>query len=278
MDATRPDGSSTAKLAFMRIFGMLFPTIYRPSRDWWDRLVVSGKNRWGRKLFDWFWNKSYTSRIGGKYEKSANAKLLQPDILRYELLAVFKLTQPNHFPSLFWSNSGLSLVHNSDQVVMDAIHKGEMIHVARNGIASMKGNTLHLTDGTSVDADAVIFGTGWKEPGSSMFTPEMTAKLGLPVPWDTLPEKTARQWKELLAAEDQKIVELYPLLEIPPYDLPDRHKADTPFLLFRGTLCLISLTSSKCTINEDDTNGTFTQDSYHQLSTQNARTSCSSAK
>lgn len=146
------------------------------------------------------------------------------------------------FPSLFWSNSGLSLVHNSDQVVMDAIHKGEMIHVARNSIMSMEGNTLKLTDGTSIDAEAVIFATGWKELGNSMFTPELTAKLGLSVPWDSLPKETARQWKELFATEDQKILELYPLFENPPYEgLQDRHSADTPFRLFRGKLRPISL-------------------------------------
>jgi hypothetical protein len=77
-----PNGISTSKIGYTRFVSMFFPTIYSNSRNWWDRLVVSGGNAWGKKLFEWFWQSTTNNRIGDRYEKSENGRLLKPKILK----------------------------------------------------------------------------------------------------------------------------------------------------------------------------------------------------
>jgi dimethylaniline monooxygenase (N-oxide forming) len=120
--------------------------------------------------------------------------------------------------------------------VIDAIDKGEMIRVARTGIASMKGKSLQLSNQSQLDVDAVVFATGWQSPIHQIFTPEQRAELGLPVSWDILPENEANYWKELDASEDGKILDLYPLFENPPHKYINQDKGETPFRLFRGLI------------------------------------------
>lgn len=132
---------------------------------------------------------------------------------------------------------------------MEAIHQGERIHVARTRIKSMEKRTLHLTDGTSINVDTLIFATGWKEPVNQMFTPKLAAQLGLSVPWESLSDAEAKYWKKLYASEDKIIVDLYPLLDNPPYKYVERDGGQTPFRLFRGKLsfngCFPTLTRRK---------------------------------
>jgi cation diffusion facilitator CzcD-associated flavoprotein CzcO len=82
MQASLPNGMSTARLGYLRVFGLVLPTIYRQTRSWWDRFFLSGKNAWGRKLFDWFWENATLKRVGDRYDKSPNGKLLRPDIVK----------------------------------------------------------------------------------------------------------------------------------------------------------------------------------------------------
>jgi hypothetical protein len=77
-----PNGISTSKIGYTRFVSMFFPTIYSNSRNWWDRLVVSRGNAWGKKLFEWFWQSTTNNRIGDRYEKSENGRLLKPKILK----------------------------------------------------------------------------------------------------------------------------------------------------------------------------------------------------
>jgi len=82
MQASLPNGMSASRLGYLRVFGINFPSVYRQTRTWWDRFFLSGKNKWGKKLFDWFWEDATFKRIGDRYEKSENGKLLRPDIVK----------------------------------------------------------------------------------------------------------------------------------------------------------------------------------------------------
>ncbi|PMD25570.1 FAD/NAD(P)-binding domain-containing protein [Hyaloscypha hepaticicola] len=214
-----PNGMSTSKMGYMRFTSILFPSVYRPTRSWWDRLVVSGKYAWGNKLFEWFWQRNTDQRIGDRYEKSENGRLLKPKIL-----------------NLFWSQAGISFIHNRDTNVLDAIDRGERIHVVRASISAMKGNILYLSNQSQVDVDAVVFATGWENSPGSIFSPELQADLGLPVLWDSLPESKANYWKQLDASEDQKILNIYPLFDKRLYKYTYRDVEYTPFRLFRGLI------------------------------------------
>ena len=96
----------------------------------------------------------------------------------------------------------------------------------------MKGNTLYLSNQSQVDADVVVFATGWETLTGGMFSPELQAELGLPVLWDSLPETKANYWKQLDASEDKKILNFYPLFANMPYKYTDRDVEYTPFRLF----------------------------------------------
>lgn len=81
--AETPDGKSTSKFGYIRLSSIFYPSIYKTTRSWWDRLVVSGNSTWGRKLFEWFWQSFITNkRIGDRYVKSVNGRLLRPEILK----------------------------------------------------------------------------------------------------------------------------------------------------------------------------------------------------
>jgi dimethylaniline monooxygenase (N-oxide forming) len=82
MRASLPDGTSTSKLGFMRITSITLPQIYRQTRSWLDKFLLSGNNALGRRICDWFWKSTTLKRVGDQYEKSENMKLLKPDILR----------------------------------------------------------------------------------------------------------------------------------------------------------------------------------------------------
>jgi dimethylaniline monooxygenase (N-oxide forming) len=127
-------------------------------------------------------------------------------------------------------------VHNQDLGVLDAIDKGEMIHVARTGIASMKGQSLQLSNQSQLEVDAVVFATGWESPISKIFTHAQRAELGLPVPWEVLSENEAKFWKELDASEDRKVLDLYPIFDNPPYKYIERDVGETPSRLFRSLI------------------------------------------
>jgi hypothetical protein len=135
---------------------------------------------------------------------------------------------------VFWSQSGISLIHNRDMNVLEGIDQGERIHVARATITSMEGNVLHLSDQSQIEADAVIFATGWESLTGQIFSPNLQAELGLPVLWNSIPESEAKYWKQLDASEDQKILDLYPIFDKVPYTYLQRDAEYTPFRLFRG--------------------------------------------
>ena len=108
--------------------------------------------------------------------------------------------------------------------------------MVRASVSAMKGNTLYLSNQSQVDADVVVFATGWETLTGGMFSPELQAELGLPVLWDSLPETKANYWKQLDASEDKKILNLYPLFANMPYKYTDRDVEYTPFRLFRGLI------------------------------------------
>jgi dimethylaniline monooxygenase (N-oxide forming) len=145
---------------------------------------------------------------------------------------------------LFWSGAGISLIHNRDLNVLDAIDQGEKIHVARASISSMKGKTLHLSNQSHIDVDAVVFATGWEPFTGEIFSPKLQSELGLPVLWNSLPASEATYWKELDTSEDHKILDLYPIFDNPKYEYTYRDVEYTPYRLFR-TLVPPSLTADR---------------------------------
>ncbi len=81
--ATLPNGMPSSRIALVRALLVMLPTIYRTSRGWWDQTILSGKTALGRKIFNWFWMTTSMKRIGDRYDKSENGRLLKPDVSKY---------------------------------------------------------------------------------------------------------------------------------------------------------------------------------------------------
>ena len=135
--------------------------------------------------------------------------------------------------SIFWTASGISIAHESELKFLDIVNEGKLVHVARTSIESMGSHTIGLSNGKSIEADAVIFATGWESSCCSLFSPSMLSDLGLPMPLNSLSGEESAYWKALDAAADKEVLEVYPSLLNRPKEVVDRKISETPFRLFR---------------------------------------------
>jgi len=215
MNAKDENGKAGVERILCRFTSLAIHTLWR-ERGMWDRFFLSGNSKLGTKLFNWYWNKVTKGAVGDKYEKSENGKLLKPDVF-----------------NLFWSPSGISIAHKEDLKFLKVVDEGKRVKVRRTGVKSIGANIVELDDGTTVQADAIIFATGWELAASEIFSPELTAELGLPVPLNTLPPAEKRYWEALDDCADKEVLDIYPILAHPPKELSLRTHPDTPFRQFR---------------------------------------------
>ena len=82
----------------------------------------------------------------------------------------------------------------------------------------MSGNNLYLSDGSSVEADAVILATGWQPAETGIFDPALRAELGLPVTPDNVSEDEKAYWELLEREAAKQVLQMYPMLAAPPKD------------------------------------------------------------
>ena len=114
---------------------------------------------------------------------------------------------------------------------MKLVDDGTLIHIFRESIVSMSENSIQISDGQAIEADAVVFATGWSPSHSALFDPNTAVELGLPI---ALPEEDpaeASYWRELQVAADKTVLDLYPVLRDPPRQPPQ--SKTTPYRLFR---------------------------------------------
>lgn len=78
----------------------------------------------------------------------------------------------------FWIGSGLS-IHNYDTNLFEMVKKGHIrVHVA--DVDHLDEKTVHLDNGESFPADAIVTATGWKKEPSIKFVNFGPAGIGLP--------------------------------------------------------------------------------------------------
>jgi len=124
------------------------------------------------------------------------------------------------------------VAHRNDLDFFELLNEDKDIKVSRTSIVSVKERSFKLSNGTQVDADAVIFATGWEGEGIPFFNDAMKSKLGLPVPKSTLTTSEATYWDQLDAQADKEIMDLYPIFATAP-KTPIRERPNTQFRLFR---------------------------------------------
>lgn len=206
-----------------RLFTWLDPNPYG-STAWPIRLLVN--RTWlGRKLSGLFWR-----YLDGKvtelnaYGQSEATESLRP------------------WSSTFWMGNSLS-VHNYETSWFDLARSGQIsTHVAE--VTSLSGRTVHLSDGTSIEADAVICCTGWHSRPSLKFYPnDIADRLGFPGshPGDVLQETQARS--EILRAAPA--LRTKPTRRLPNTLKPEQQKhsklskaepASSPYRLYRFSI------------------------------------------
>ncbi|KAK4502677.1 hypothetical protein PRZ48_006103 [Zasmidium cellare] len=121
----------------------------------------------------------------------------------------------------FWIGSGLS-IHNYDKDFFDMIKRGD-VRVHNADVERLSSHTVHLTDGTDLEADVLVCSTGWKKEPSIRFLNFGTAGIGL--------DHTPAEKSKLVTQYDDQILKLYPKLKNQP-PLNFKPKAD-PFRLYR---------------------------------------------
>ncbi|PVH85139.1 FAD/NAD(P)-binding domain-containing protein [Cadophora sp. DSE1049] len=214
MNATLASGKSAPEISLCRVMEYHSPTLYG-YRGWWDRFYLSGKNKLGAMLFNGFWKKLTAQGLGDRYKKSENGKLLEPTI-----------------PNIFWSPTGLSVAHKNDLDFFDLLNKDRDIKISRTSIVSINGNSFKLSNGNQVEADAVVFATGWEGEGIPFFDDALKSELGLPIPKNILPPSEATYWDQIDAEGDKQIMDLYPIFATAP-KTPVRERPNTQFRLLR---------------------------------------------
>lgn len=130
---------------------------------------------------------------------------------------------------MFWVSAGLSEWHvnNNDEAAFKLIEKSDTIKISRTHITSLEARRLHLANGKTINADALVFATGWKHPHQFMFNPSLAAELGNPLPKQAQPSPYRQHWEALDASAKKDIITNYPILAQPPEKLnlkarPDR--------------------------------------------------------
>jgi hypothetical protein len=122
---------------------------------------------------------------------------------------------------LFWLSAGLSNWHvdNGDEAAFKLIEEGDAIKISRTRITSLEDHKLHLSNGETITADALIFATGWKHPHEFMFDPSLAPSLGNPLPKEAQPQPYRRHWETLDASAEKEVIANYPILAHPPEKL-----------------------------------------------------------
>ncbi|KAH0339790.1 dimethylaniline monooxygenase (N-oxide forming), partial [Aureobasidium melanogenum] len=169
----------------------------------------------GRKLVDAFWwvlSTDANALMG--YDKHPETAKLKPR------------------NSAFWTGSGLGIL-NFDGDFLGLVREGKVkVHIA--DVVKLGQNTVSLSDGTSLDTDALVCATGWKARPPMTFLPEgIDATIGLPYSPPTTPQSLFE-----LAEADEEILSRFPQLkDQPPTPIPGGDMtADAttlPFTLYR---------------------------------------------
>ena len=205
-----------------KLVGVRFLTWFSPciwgSRDGFGGVRTFLHNtKIGRWLVDSFWNilSNDVITLNG-FDKHPETKRLRPWV------------------PAFWTASSLSVL-NYPTDIFNYVRDGTIrVHIA--DIMHLSPKTVHLSDGKSLKADALICSTGWKHRPTIEFRPKgIDQKLGLPHS-STLAEDV------LVEKANSEIMTQFPRLASQPFfnkrykpleggDSPE--KLDQPFRLYR---------------------------------------------
>lgn len=130
----------------------------------------------------------------------------------------------------FWANDSTSLINRADFLDTIANH----VQVYREDVESIHERSTKLSNGTKLEADAIVYGTGWRSD-IPYFDKPLALWLGLPVPEEDHDAKHQQRWEALDQEAAAKVdVEMPVLSSKDPYWKHDSHR--TPLRLYKCML------------------------------------------
>ncbi|KAF3392571.1 Flavin-containing monooxygenase FMO GS-OX-like 2 [Penicillium rolfsii] len=200
-------------LATMRFFTWFSPCVFGDFDGFsWIRKALH-QTRLGRYLVHKFWEGLRTDIVDQNgYRKEKCLQYLEP------------------LESLFWSARVGILNYPSD--IHDYLRSGQ-VKIIRKDIENLSGpGIVNLSDGDSIQTDAIVAITGWKLAQSIVYKPDgLDSSLGIPSNNASVEDKIF--WQRLNVEADKEILGRFPFLRNPPPAIP--YKQDvSPFRLYRG--------------------------------------------
>jgi len=117
------------------------------------------------------------------------------------------------FNVLFFTTGAIGL--HGNKIFNKALHGGEDLQVHSASITSMSGNTVSLSNGNTVSADAAIFSTGW-DFRPTLFDPVDALELGTNALLEDEDAATSAYWQKLQAEAEKEVLQALPTLKAPP--------------------------------------------------------------
>lgn len=138
---------------------------------------------------------------------------------------------------IFWQNDSTGVCQRDD--FFDVVAHRVKVH--RQDIRRMTDHGLELADGTDVQADSVVFATGWKRSHPRFRVSEeeqdLMVSLGLAAPEHREHDPSAAHWNALEAAAKKNVYARFPiLLDRPPHHTADSSNSVIPLRLYKGIL------------------------------------------
>lgn len=117
--------------------------------------------------------------------------------------------------SALFSAAGGAALHSYPKFLPELSKPDGLITVHRARITSTQDQMLHLSNGETVNCQALVYGTGWS--GQDMlFEPSLGLSLGLPKPVALEDQISKDYWQKLHTKADVDVLSLLPILKDSP--------------------------------------------------------------
>ncbi|KAK6444159.1 hypothetical protein FP744_10000407 [Trichoderma asperellum] len=165
------------------------------------RFFYSGENRLGTWFIDKFWS------FAAKKMRTGELYAGMTDTNRQKLL-------PEGDSALFTAAGGAAL-HSCPKFIQELSKPDGLITVHRARIISAQDQTLYLSNGETVNCQALVYGTGWSNE-DMLFEPSLGLSLGLPKLAELEDQTSKDYWQSLHTKADVDVLSLLPILKNSP--------------------------------------------------------------
>ncbi|PKS05170.1 hypothetical protein jhhlp_008538 [Lomentospora prolificans] len=152
--------TSLSALSSTRFVSWLDPSPFGPSG--WPIRAVMNRTWLGRKMISFFWSRLDAKVVSlNAYDNHEGTTSLKP------------------WTSTYWMGNSLG-IHNYETHWFDLARNGKITaHAAE--VVSLSEHAVHLSDGTSIEADTLVCCTGWQARPNIKFSPKgVSARIGFP--------------------------------------------------------------------------------------------------